>query len=137
MGKVIQLKRIATSESGTYGVLLEDGVSPICITLERPLVLQEDGKTTPNISCIPVGIYEAHRRISPRFGETFEVRDVEEGHRTHILFHPGNRVSDSKGCLMPGSSYGHDCIEQSKMAFKEFMHRLREYAYFILQITEV
>ena len=137
-GKVVVLKRIATSgERGTFGVLLDDQ-EPFCVTLEPPLILQEDGKTTPNISCIPTGVYVSSRVDSPRFGKTFEVKDVEGGHRTHILFHKGNSAfQDTKGCILLAEGFGYTGVERSTQGFNEFMERLEPWDHFALQITEV
>ena len=58
----------------------------------------------PNISCIPAGNYIIKPVNSPKFGLTYEVCDVKG--RTHILFHKGNFVDDSLGCILPCNSYG-------------------------------
>ena len=137
IASIVKLKRIATSEErGTFGVLL-DGQEPFCVTLEPPLILQEDGKTTPNISCIPPGVYVTSRVDSPRFGKTYEVKDVESGHRTHILFHKGNSAKkDTKGCILVAEGFGFSGVERSAQGFTEFMERLEGNEHFILQITE-
>ncbi len=136
MGKIIRLKRVATSkEGGTFGVLLDDQ-EPFCVTLEPPLILQADGKTTPCISCIPAGIYVASRVDSPRFGKTFKVNDVESGHRTHILFHKGNATKDTKGCLLLAEGFGPGGVERSTQGFNEFLSRMQGFEHFALQITE-
>lgn len=135
-GRIVRLKRIATSEErGTFGVLLDDQ-EPFCVTLEPPLILQDDGKTTPSISCIPAGIYISSRVDSPRFGNTFEVKDVEGGHRTHILFHKGNATKDTLGCLLLAEGFGSAGIERSTQGYNEFMERLKDCDHFVLQITE-
>lgn len=127
--KLICLKRIATSDAGTFGVLLDDGV-PFCVTCELPW---EDNQA--NISSIPAGIYEAIRVDSPRFGKTFEVSNIKG--RSHILFHKGNSIKDSRGCILLAESYGrNDFVERSKVAFDEFMQRTKGCEYFVLQVTE-
>ena len=135
-GRIIRLKRIATSEErGTFGVLLDDQ-EPFCVTLEPPLILQPDAKTTPGISCSPAGIYTSSRVDSPRFGNTFEIKDVEGGHRTHILFHKGNATKDTKGCLLLAEGFGCNGVERSTQGYNEFIERLKDLDHFILQITE-
>jgi hypothetical protein len=42
--------------------------------------------------------------ISPRFGRTWEVKDVPE--RSNILFHQGNTARDTEGCILVGGKYG-------------------------------
>ena len=128
-GKLITIKRVATSDRGTFGVVLDKG-KPFCVTCELPWKDNE-----PNVSSIPAGIYEAVRVQSPRFGDTFEVAGVEG--RTHILFHRGNSIKDSKGCILLAEGWGqNNHVERSKVAFDEFMDRTKNTDYFILQITE-
>jgi hypothetical protein len=129
-GKLITIKRVATSAKGTFGVVLDKG-KPFCVTCELPWKDNE-----PNVSSVPAGIYEAVRVQSPRFGDTFEVAGVEG--RTHILFHRGNSIKDSRGCILLAESYAPgETVESSRNAFAEFLHRTKGYDNFILQITEV
>ena len=116
---MIRLVRITTGEDGTFGVLLKDDV-PLCVTLELPW---RDNQR--DVSCIPEGWYQFRQVDSPRFGDTFEVRDVPG--RTNILFHAGNTVEDSSGCILLGLSYGFSHVKQkqgirsSRMAMRSFM----------------
>lgn len=80
----------------TMGKLYE-GKEFICHTIERPWL-----KNAKNVSCIPAGSYSVKLVNSPKFKITFEVKNVPG--RTHILFHKGNAVSDSLGCIIPVSS---------------------------------
>jgi hypothetical protein len=130
-GKQITIKRIASSDAGTFGVVL-DGVTPFCVSCELPW-----RENKPNISHIPVGWFEAVRVDSPRFGNTFEVKGGTLGERTHILFHKGNSIADSRGCILLAENFGQmDHVEQSKTAFNEFIKRTEDCDYFILKITE-
>ena len=99
-GKSITIKRIATSDAGTFGVVLDDNV-PFCVSCELPF---KDNQK--NISSIPSGYFEAMRVDSPRFGNTFEVKGGSLGDRTHILFHKGNSIKDSRGCILLAEGYG-------------------------------
>ena len=130
-GKIITIKRVAGSDRGTFGVALDDG-EPFCVTCELPW---KDNQV--NVSCIPTGVYEATRVDSPRFGNTFEVKNVEG--RTHILFHKGNfALRDSRGCILLGESYNPgDTVGSSRNAFNEFLDRTKDYDNFLLQLTEV
>jgi hypothetical protein len=110
-----------SAELPTYGVLIrEDGV-PFALTLERPWLQNQKGK-----SCIPAGAYTAKRHQSPKFGETFWVQDVPG--RSEILFHKGNIDDDSHGCILVGEQFnpvkGEDGITASKEGFEEFMRLL-------------
>lgn len=92
--KHLRIRRLETSQQGTIGVLLVDRKC-FCWTLEPPELLNAQNK-----SCIPVGQYRAIRTVSHRFGDTFKVEDVPE--RTDILFHAGNTVKDTTGCILVG-----------------------------------
>ena len=55
-----------------------------------------------NISCIPVGEYDAFKRVSPGRGtEVVELKDVPN--RRHIQIHTGNYNTDILGCILVGS----------------------------------
>ena len=125
--------RIDKSLKGVFGVLtLND--ETVCVTLERPWA---DNK--PNISCVPEDIYLCERVDSPRYGDTFKVMDVPG--RTNILFHKGNVVDDSLGCVLLGSEYGalkdQRAVLNSSKAFFTFMKRLEGLNHFPLQIINI
>jgi len=82
----------------TVGNLYADDELIVC-TMERPWL-----NNKPNVSCIPAGVYNITPVNSPRFGLTYQVENVIG--RTHILFHKGNTINDSLGCIMPVSRYG-------------------------------
>ena len=115
--RTVDIIRIEQGETGTFGVLRLDGQAA-CVTMEPP---DRDNQT--DVSCIPAGTYVCRRRNSPRFGDTFEVTDVPG--RTHILFHQGNRLADTSGCVLLGSRFGtlHDerAVLDSARAFAGFM----------------
>ena len=67
--------------------------------MERPWL-----KNKRSVSCIPAGVYNITPVNSPKFGLTYQVENVIG--RTHILFHKGNTIDDSLGCIMPVSRYG-------------------------------
>ena len=132
-GKHLHIKRIHTSDSGTFGVVCDGHHGePFCVSLELPY---KDNQ--PNISSIPNGVYEGVRVMSPRFGNTFEVKGGGIEGRTHILFHKGNSVADSRGCILLAEGFGEGSyVERSRVAFDEFLDRTKDTDYFILQITE-
>lgn len=86
-----QIKRIASREDGTFGVLLWMGF-PVCVTLELPWK-----NNAAQVSCIPSGRYLCKRVDSPKFGDTFEITNVPG--RSHILFHGANTINDLLGCV--------------------------------------
>jgi len=75
----------------------------------------------PFISCIPAGSKICKRVDSPRYGNTFEVTDVEG--RTHILFHWGNYEKNTLGCILLGMEQApeEDMIKTSRKGFGQFI----------------
>jgi len=96
--------------------------TPICLTLEPDWKNNE-----PFMSCIPSGTYMIKRVESPKHGITFEVTGVNG--RTHILFHKGNKSSDTQGCILTGEKFnfadGQPIMQESKHAFDELMNYLK------------
>lgn len=91
-----------------------------CFTLELPYVDNQH-----NISCIPTMGYYCSLYSSKKFGLVFKVLNVPN--REGILFHKGNTVKDTHGCVLLGSSYTlspdkKDCsLQKSKSAFDSLM----------------
>jgi predicted secreted hydrolase len=56
---------------------------------------------------------------SPHFGVTFEITEVAG--RTHVLFHKGNTVEDTHGCVLIGEEFAGASVASSKRGFDEFM----------------
>lgn len=97
--RVKKLKLLTFSNNlCTVGNLYYDN-ELICCTMERPWL-----KNKVNVSCIPAGKYKIAPVSSPKFGMTYQVKDVVG--RTHILFHKANKPSELQGCIAPVSSYG-------------------------------
>ena len=115
--KTLIIRRIATGESGTFGVLIYKN-KPFALTLEREWL---DNKR--RVSCIPSGNYKCNRVNSPAFGHTFEIINVPG--RSHILFHKGNTDSDTAGCVLVGEQFGDikgdSGILSSKAGYNEMM----------------
>ena len=122
----LTLERTVRDDTITMGKLRGDGWM-LC-TLENPWLNNE-----PYVSCIPVGYYECKRVDSPRYGNTFEVTDVEG--RTHILFHWGNWEKNTLGCILVGTdSNWTDMIMSSRKAFGEFIKYTQGVDQFVLEI---
>lgn len=68
-----------------------------CFTLELP-----NKGNSPNISCIPEGVYRAFKRNSPKNGAVYELRGVNG--RTDIQGHAGNYTREIQGCILHGDS---------------------------------
>ena len=128
----LKLKRVAENEDATFGVLV-NGDTPFAVTLEPSW---EDNKK--GISCIPSGPYSCKRVKSPKFGDTFEILDVEG--RTHILFHKGNSERNTQGCVLIAEEFGRlngkAAVLASGRGFTEFMSILKEVDEFDLIIED-
>jgi len=124
------LKRVAFTEYGTFGVLLNNGI-PFVLTLERPWLDNRE-----DVSCIPEGVYTCTRYSSAKYPDTFQVLNVPD--RTGILFHKGNLDDHSKGCILIGEMFDpykdEPAILSSAKGFKEFMEILKDRQSFELQI---
>jgi hypothetical protein len=129
----LTLLRIGHSEQGTFGVLRDRDI-PFALTLEDPW-----HDNAPNESCIPEGHYTCIRIKSPRFGETFQILDVPG--RTYILFHKGNTIADTKGCVLVGEEFStagdQPVLAGSGRGYGEFMDRLKGVVMFSLKIVNV
>jgi len=91
----LKLVRWFSDHHATFGSLLSpEGV--ICSTLELPW-----RSNSRSVSCVPLGTYSLLSYRSRRHGSTFLFTDVPQ--RSGILFHPGNTVADSRGCILPVS----------------------------------
>ena len=113
------LVRFAYFDSGTFGKFYtRDGM--MLYTVERPWLNNARG-----ISCIPTGEYTCKPRYYNR-GEYDAVEVCDVKGRTYIMFHVGNFVSDSSGCILVNS--GLTCAQDgmrgvsSRIAFRNFMN---------------
>lgn len=110
---IITLERFAYHPEGTMGIIKHEGET--FYTIERPWMNNE-----PYISCIPEGEYKMGWRQSPRFGETWHIKDVPD--RTHILIHAGNYPVNFHGCVGLGTALMGDrvAVANSKLAVSAF-----------------
>lgn len=117
---------------GTFGVLTINGI-PFCVTLER-----KDMDNMTSISCINTGHYIIKPYNSPKYGWTWQVQDVPG--RTYILFHAGNWVKNTKGCILLAQHYGklsgNLAVLNSGNTFKKFKAELEGSAEHHLTICE-
>jgi hypothetical protein len=126
----------SSAEHATLGAFRVYG-SPIFLTLELP-----DRNNEKNKSRIPAGDYVC-RRVRDRvtvggmhIAETFEVCDVPG--RTGVLFHIGNSMKDTQGCILPGRCItGPNFLTDSAIAFELLLKTLEGVDEFRLSIVEV
>ena len=135
---IAELIRLEESLRGTIGIL-KLNKEVFCFTMEPP-----DHENERNISSIPTGQYICKPWNSTNYGKTWMVADVYR--RNGILFHPGNYVGNTQGCILLGSEVGKllgdRAILNSGKTFKEFMimtegERLKDESDFHLTISEV
>lgn len=130
--KIVELIRLEESPQGTIGVMRIDK-QIFCFTLEPPDRLNER-----NISSIPAKQYLCKPFESKRFGKTFEVADVPG--RSAILFHAGNTVDHTEGCILVGESVGKlkgdRAVLNSGATFKRFAEAVGVVQMFHLTVTE-
>lgn len=117
---------------GTFGVLTINSET-YCVTLEPP-----EYANKRNIACIPTGQYEMERIVSIKFGTTYEVCNVPD--RDDILFHAGNEIKDTEGCILLAEKFGKlkgdRAVLNSGNTFKNFMNDMGYYKKLHLTIIE-
>jgi hypothetical protein len=79
------------------GVMTSKDFDKKIFTLELP-----DLDNANNISCIPAGLYECQKTVSPSLGSCINVSNVVG--RTYIRIHSGNYTSQIEGCILVGDS---------------------------------
>ena len=131
---IVELIRLEDHNTfGTFGVL-KICKQLFCITLEPP-----ENANKSNISCIPAGQYDCLRYRSIKYPDTFEITNVPD--RSKVLFHAGNFVENTMGCVLLGQSVGklkgNRAVLNSGGTFKNFMLHMNGNAFFHLTIREV
>ena len=131
---VIELIRLEEDDAhGTFGVL-KINKSVFCVTLEP-----QDKLNLADRSSIPAQQYICSKVKSKTFGQTYEVKHVPG--RSHILFHAGNVVNHTHGCIILGQYFGklkgRKAVLNSGKTFETFIRALDGIHFFNLTIKEV
>lgn len=136
-----EIIRVEVGKVGTFGNLLLDGKA-FCVTLELPW-----RKNRREVSSIPVGTYRCVRRKSPlvtrisggKYSETFEITSIPG--RSDVLFHAGNNIEDTKGCVLVAASFRglkyKRGVSNSGATFDLFMQAMKGVNEFQLTVREV
>ena len=95
-----KLYRFYNPPTLTLGTFLGTWLPHPVFILEKPWL-----NNVPFHSCIPDDTYVVKWKWSRKY-KRFTWRVMNVPNRAGILFHPGNYVHDSLGCLLPGLSYG-------------------------------
>lgn len=131
---IVELVRLEENFTyGTFGVLKVQK-KVFCVTLEPA-----DIENAKNISSIPAQQYMAWRKVSPKYGECFEIQNVPG--RDHVLFHAGNIAANTEGCIIIAQHYGklgkNRAVLNSGETYKKFMSLMHGHNAFHLTVTEV
>lgn len=132
--EIVEIIRLETDHVfGTLGYM-KIRKKMFCVTLEPP-----DELNKPFLSSIPPGQYVCERHVSPKFGETFIILGVPD--RDNVLFHKGNTVEDTEGCIVVGQHVDklrtfERAILNSGVTFARFMKKMEGRNRFHLTITE-
>jgi hypothetical protein len=119
MDDLIVLQRIAYGDNGVFGVITRYD-RPLLVTLELPWRNNRQG-----ISCVPAGRYLTSKMFSPKFQKEVFVLVSVPG-RDLIEFHIGNKIANSNGCILLGTSFMMTdyAILNSLNAFQGFMQMM-------------
>ena len=127
--KSIYIFRIPHGDQGTGGILFCPTTGFECRSIELPW---RDNNVS--ISCIPKGTYMVEPFKSPKYGNTYIIKDVPG--RSYILFHWGNWAGDkskgfksnSEGCILLGTKHGYltnqFAVLNSRTTVKRFLHTM-------------
>lgn len=137
---MVELLRVKVpSGDPQYGIIRVNGRF-CCLSLERPWL-----SNLPNVSCIPTGDYvclkvkDKTTQGGMKIDVTYEVQNVPN--RSGILFHTGNSIRDTHGCIIPGLSLDFNDMEPlllgSKDGFKRFIRFTQDIDRFDLSVREV
>ena len=130
---IIEIIRLEENfKYGTFGIMKIDK-QVFCVTLEPPDLLNEKMKSN-----IPAQQYECRRYRSRKYADTFQVMNVPG--RDKILFHSGNIVEHTAGCILLaehfGKLYENRAVLNSGVTFDEFILRANFKKKLHLTITE-
>lgn len=130
---IVELVRLEESDAGTFGIL-KINKEVFCVTLEP-----KDEENKQDISSIPAQQYICTRYSSAKYPDTFEVSGVPN--RSFVLFHSGNTIVDTQGCILLaqhwGKLRGERAVLNSGNTFNRFLAVMKKFDMFHLTIREV
>ncbi|MHA1224093.1 MAG: DUF5675 family protein [Candidatus Heimdallarchaeaceae archaeon] len=130
---IVELIRLEENfQYGTFGVI-KINKQVFCICLEPA-----DLENRRNVSSIPVQQYICERYSSVKYTDTFQVMNVPD--RDLILWHPGNLIKHTEGCILVAQHYGklrgNRAVLNSGKTFAMFMKLMEGTNKFHLTIQE-
>lgn len=131
MSSDLKLLRSVKHDKGAFGVLVGRNGLPFGVSLERTFENAEP--------VIPAGIYLCRKSRFERGGyDTFEITGVA-GH-SRLLFHKGNKETDSLGCVLVAEKFeyldGEPVVLESQHGFDEFWRMYGDLSSFYLEIKD-
>lgn len=123
----MKLIREPSAPDGTRGTWYNENGSRLCFTIELPWL-----DNHPDLSCIPSGIYEFVKYMSPKHGfMVWEAQNVPG--RKNIEIHPANLASELLGCIGVGDTLGdidgNSAVLNSQNTFHMLMSKLPDSFY--------
>jgi len=98
MSLILKRNYFEKQTEGLFEIKEDEKLIFKCYILERPWLNNQK-----NTSCIPEGIYKVKKEVHKKYGKVLRFFNVPN--RAGVLMHPGNYVSHSKGCLLPGEMF--------------------------------
>lgn len=115
----LHLTRQFFTKKSTIGSLTINGKFQ-CWILEDPVRKTKK----PKVTAIPAGIYRVIISKSNKLKKEMpEILDVPNF--TGIRIHPGNKASDTEGCLLPGQTRARDFVGLSRTAYDELFNKIK------------
>lgn len=112
----IKVIRKEFTEKSTIGEMLING-EYLCYTLEDRV---RDGEKVPGETAIPYGKYDVVINFSNRFQKYMPLL-MNVTNFSGIRIHPGNKATDTEGCILLGNYRNKDEITDSRTAFNKLM----------------
>lgn len=104
------------TEKSTIGEMFING-EYLCYTLEDRV---RDGEKVPGETAIPYGKYDVVINFSNRFQKYMPLL-MNVTNFSGIRIHPGNKATDTEGCILLGNYRNKDEITDSRTAFNKLM----------------
>ena len=114
-------EKTQTYTAGSLYVVNELGKAYFCNTLEPSL--HPTNHLRPK--AIPAGRYDVAVTWSPRFKRWLPLL-LHVPYREGIRIHAGNRVEDTRGCILVGQNMMPGCVFNSRKTLDALLQRLQE-----------
>lgn len=112
----IKVIRKEFTEKSTIGEMFING-EYLCYTLEDRV---RDGEKVPGETAIPYGKYDVVINFSNRFQKYMPLL-MNVTNFSGIRIHPGNKATDTEGCILLGNYRNKDEITDSRTAFNKLI----------------